>query len=330
MVEQKGRLNITWTILSMLIIASIAFANPCVGAEDPAKFPSKPITLIVAFGAGGVVDLTARSLADSASKTLGQPIVVINKPGGSGVIAVTATANADPDGYTIGTGSPSSLVVAPNLRSVPFNTKEDFSWILGYAYGVNIFCVLPDSPWKTFKDLIEEARKNPGKLSYATAGTFSGAHLAILRVFSIEKVNLNHVPVAGGKEMITQLLGGHISAGMSTDTAPFIRPGKLRPLMVQSEKRIAEIPEVPTFVELGYKVPFLQWCTIIGPKGMDPRIVKKLSDAFKKAMDEPSFKELCKTIMFTPSFMDSESLKAKMLNDYDTIKIMVKEFGFTK
>ena len=330
MIEQKGKFNITWTVLSLLIVASLALVHPCVGAEDPGKFPSKPITLIVPLAAGGLTDLTGRKLADLASKILGQPIVVVNKVGGVGVIGATAVANADPDGYTVSANPCSSLVIVPHLRSVSYNTKEDFTWIMQYGDFSQIFCVLADSRWKTFKDLIEEARKNPGKLNYATAGPLGGQHILMEYVFNLEKVKLNHVPVGGAAEVVTKLLGGHIDAGISADMVPLIRAGRFRALVLQGEKRLEQFPDVPTFSELGYKVVAPSWIGIIGPKGLDPRIVKKLGDAFKKAYDEPSFKELCKTLMMTPIFRDSDSFKVMALNDFDVQGRILKELGFSK
>ena len=239
-------------------------------------------------------------------------------------------AKADPDGYTVSANPCSSLVIVPHLRSVSYNTKEDFTWIMQYGDYSQIFCVLADSRWKTFKDFIEEARKNPGKLNYATAGPLGAQHILMEYVFMLDKVKLNHVPVGGAAEVVTQLLGGHIDAGISADMVPHIRTGRFRALVLQGEKRLDVFPDVPTFFELGYKVVAPSWIGIIGPKGLDPRIAKKLGDAFKKAYDEPSFKELCNTLMMTPIFRDSESFKVMALNDFDAQGRILKELGFAK
>jgi len=330
MIEQKGKFNITWTVLSLLIVASLALVHPSLGAEDPAKFPSKPITLIVQFAAGGVADLTGRKLADLGSKVLGQPVVVVSKAGGGGVIGANAVAKAEPDGYTIGVISWSAPVVIPHLRPVPYNTKEDFTWIMLYADLSQIFCFQTESRWKTLKEFIEEARKNPGKLNYATPSPLGGQHILMEQVFAIEKVKLNHVPVGGGAEVVTKLLGGHIDAGIAAEMPTQVRAGRVRGLAVQGEKRMEQFPDIPTFFELGYKVEAPLWIGLCAPKGLDPQIHKKLYDAFKKAYEDPSFKELLSTLYCTPNFKDSESFKSLVFKDFDAQGRVLKELGLAK
>lgn len=328
--EKERKYRNFWKFITWGMTFFVLIVRPCVGAEDPAKYPSRPITLVVTFAAGGLGDLTGRRLADLASKVLGQPVVVVNKVGGAGVIGVTAVAKADPDGYTIGIISYSAPVIVPHLRSVPYNTKEDFTWIMQYADMTQIFCVQTESRWKTFRELIEEARKNPGKLNYATAGPLGGQHIFLEYVFSLEKVKLNHVPVGGAAEVITKLMGGHIDAGISSDMAPHMRSGRFRALALQGEKRLEPFPDIPTFYELGYKVDAPLWIGICGPKGLDPRIVKKLADAFKKAYEEAAFKELCATLVMTPIYRDSESFKTIVLRDFDSQGKILKELGLAK
>ena len=330
--EMEGqKLNMKkWKAFSCAVVLFCLIANPCFSAEDPLKFPSKPITLVVQFAAGGVADLTGRKLADSASKILGQPVVVVSKVGGGGVIGATAVAKAEPDGYTIGIISWSAPVIIPHLRSVPYNTKEDFTWILQYADLSQIFCVQTESRWKTLKDLIEEARKNPGKLNYATPSPLGGQHILMEQVFAIEKVKLNHVPVGGGAEVVTKLLGGHIDGGIAAETPSQVKAGRFRGLAVQGEKRMEPFPDIPTFFELGYKVEAPLWIGLCAPKSVDTQIVKKLHDAFKKAYEEPSFKELLVTLYCTPIFRDPESFKAMVLRDFDAQGRVLKELGFAK
>ena len=245
--------------------------HPGVASEDPAKLSSKPITLVVQFAAGGVADLTGRKLADSASKILGQPVIVVGKVGGGGVIGATAVAKAGPDGYTIGVVSWSAPVIIPHQRSVPYNTKEDFTWIMQYADLSQILCVQRESRWKTMKDLIEEARKNPGKPNYATPSPLGGPHILTEQVFAMEKVKLNHVPVGGGVEVVTKLLGGHIDAGIAAETPAQVKAGRFRGLAVQGGKPMGQFSDIPAFFEVGYKAEALVWIGLCAPKGVDPR-----------------------------------------------------------
>ena len=327
---QERAMKANWKAFSWAIVLFSLIASPCFSAEDPARFPSKPITLVVQFAAGGVADLTGRKLADSASKILGQPVVVVSKVGGGGVIGATAVAKADPDGYTIGIISWSAPVIIPHLRAVPYNTKEDFAWIMQYADLSQIFCVQTESRWKTMKDLIAEARKEPGKLNYATPSPLGGQHILMEQVFALEKVKLNHVPVGGGAEVVTKLLGGHIDAGIAAETPAQVKTGRFRGLAVQGEKRMEAFPDIPTFFELGYNVEAPLWIGLCAPKGVDKQILKKLQEAFKKAYEEASFKELLGTLYCTPIFRDAESFEKMVHKDFDAQGKVLKELGLAK
>ncbi len=317
-----------WEIFVYMAIVLGTLSPPALGAEDPAKFPSKPITLIIHFAVGGSTDLTGRKLADTASKILGQPIITENKVGGAGVIGLNAVAKANPDGYTIGTFSYSASVIAPHLRSVPYNVKQDFSYILQYAEYPQAFCVLANARWKTFKEFIEDARKNPDKLNYATAGAKSGQHILMEQIALAENVKITHVPTQGGSEVVSQQLGGHVDGSLAAELAPHVLSGKVRALAVAGEKRLESMPTIPTFAELGYKLESPLWLGLCAPKGVDPRIIKKLHDAFKKAYEDPSFRELCTTLVMTPIYRDSDAFEKLVKRDFDSQAIILKKLGF--
>jgi tripartite-type tricarboxylate transporter receptor subunit TctC len=333
MEKQKRKFEFGLEAFLWVIIVFAIFVyplNPCLAGEDPAKFPSKPITMIVPWPPGGTADLSTRKIADSASKILGQPIVIANKGGGAGVIGINAIAKADADGYTIGNITHSPVVMIPHLRSVPYNTKEDFTFIMQFAEFMYAFCVLSDSPWKTFKDFIEEARKRSGKLTYCTPGPLSVCHVFLEQVALVENVKLNHLPVQGDAEMVSQHLGGHVDGSLGAPLIPYIPTGKVRGLAVMSEKRLGVIPDVPTFPELGYKIDYSILCGLVAPKGLDPRVVRKLNESFKKGYEDPSFKEFLATLGMTPVYKDSESFKAMVLKDYDRLGTALKKLGFAK
>jgi tripartite-type tricarboxylate transporter receptor subunit TctC len=324
--EERGMVEISGKFFLCVIILFVLVVNPCVGAEDPAKFPSRPITMIIQWGAGGVADTSGRKLADLASNILGQPIVVENKPGGGGVTGMSIVAKAEPDGYTIGTVTNSPAVIVPHMRPVPYSTKEDFTWIMQYGEFDHIFCVQADSPWKTFKEFIEEARKNPGKLKYAPHGVLSAQHIAMEYIFVQEKVKVSFVPVGGGAEADRLLLGGHVDSVDSASLFPHLKSGRIRGLMaVLSEKRIPDLPDIPTHREVGYKIDFPNWGGVYAPKGLDPLILRKLFEAFKKAHEDPSFRELLAMRYISPVFRDSDSFKAKVFQDFDNTGKALKE-----
>jgi len=321
---------LVWKFFPWVIILLFISVDSSMGAEEPAKYPSRPITMIIQWAAGGTTDLSGRKLAELAGKILGQPIVVENKVGGSGVIGINAVAKAAPDGYTIGTITNSAIVIIPHLRSVPYNSKEDFTYLMQYGeYGM-IFSVLADSPCKTFKDFIREAQENPGKLKYASPGPSSSPHIFMEYVFRTERVKVNHIPVAGGVEADRQLLGGHLDGAITPDFIPYIKGKKVRGLAAQTEKRLEGALDVPTFVELGYNVELPNWMGVCAPKGLDPLITKKLFDAFKKAYEDPSFQESMGKFYLPTIFRDPESFKAFVLKDFETQGRVLKELGFSK
>jgi tripartite-type tricarboxylate transporter receptor subunit TctC len=324
--KRKGS-KVRWNVLLWGMIFCSSLVSFCFGGEDPAKFPTKPITMIVHYSPGGSTDLTGRKLADLASKVLGQPIIVENKSGGGGVIGTTAVSKAAPDGYTVGTVTYGPTVFAPHLRSVPYETKKDFTYILQYSSTTLMFAVRADSPWKTFEDFIAEARKNPGKLNYSTPGPMTGQNIFMEQVFSAAKVKVNHVPGKGGTEATLLVLGGHTEAVFTSEVIPHVEAGKLRALAILLEQRHKRFPDVPTFLELGYKIEPITWMGLYGPKGIDSRILKKLYGAFKKAQQDPSFHELCATLNLTPVLRDPKSFKAKVFADFDANKKALKEFG---
>ena len=251
-------------------------------------FPARPITLIVPWPAGGSTDRHHRALAEIAAKHLGQQIVVQNAPGGGGTTGPgTMALTARPDGYTIAQ-FPMGMLRVPHMQKVPWHPINDFSFILGvsgYTFG---FVVRADSPYKTFMEYVEAARKQPGKIDYGSTGTGTSPHLPLEELSDIAKIQLNHIPFKGNADLMQALLGGHVMAQSdATGWDKFVDGGQMRLLVTFGEKRTKRWPTVPTAKELGYGVVSQSPYGIVGPKGMDPAIVKTLHDAFRKAMDDP-------------------------------------------
>ena len=274
----------------LLALAALALAAPAALAQ---AFPSRPITLIVPWPAGGSTDRHLRVLAEAASKQLGQNVIVQNVPGGGGTTGPgTMALNAKPDGYTIAQ-FPMGMLRIPHMQKTAWNPISDFSHIIGvtgYTFG---FVVRSDSPYKTFTDFIEAARKQPGKIDFGSTGTGTSPHLLIEEVADVAKVELNHIPFKGNADLMQALLGGHVmSASDATGWDKFVDAGQMRLLVSFGEQRIKRWPNVPTAKELGYKVVANSPYGLVGPKGMDPAVMKTLHDAFKKAMDDPKHVEV--------------------------------------
>jgi tripartite-type tricarboxylate transporter receptor subunit TctC len=274
-----------------LLVGAAALALPF--ATRAQAFPAKPITLIVPWPAGGSTDRHLRTLAEIASKSLGQTIVVENRPGGGGTSGPGAMAlTARPDGYTIAQ-YPMGMLRVPHMQKVQWDPLKDFTFIIGvsgYTFG---FTVRSDSPYKTFNDYIEAARKEPGKIDYGSTGIGTSPHLLMEELAGNAKVALNHVPFKGNADLTQALLGGHVMA-MSDATGwdKFVDAGQMRLLVTFGEQRTRRWPSVPTAKELGYNVVATSPYGFVGPKGMDPAVVKTLHDAFRKALDDPKHLEV--------------------------------------
>lgn len=271
------------------LLRALAIAALAAGGQAFAQaYPTRPITLIVPWPAGGSTDRHLRGLAELASKHLGQNIIVENKPGGGGTSGPgTMALTAKPDGYTIAQ-FPLGMLRLPQMQKVQWNPLTDFSFIIGvtgYTFGVT---VRADSPYKSFNEYIEAARKAPGKIDYGSTGIGTSPHLNMEELAENAKVELNHVPFKGNADLTQALLGGHVMAQSdATGWDKFVDGGQMRLLVTFGEKRTKRWPTVPTAKELGYGVVSQSPYGIVGPKGMDPAIVKTLHDAFRKAMDDP-------------------------------------------
>lgn len=271
----------------LALVMSLQAIPAVVSAQE--KYPAKPINFFIGFPAGGTTDVCARPLVAAAAKILGQPIIVANKPGGASAVAAATLKNEKPDGYTIGI-LPTGAVLSQHMRKVPYDSAKDFTPIIQYAVYLYGLVVKSDSPWKTFKEFIDYAKANPGKIRYSTAGPGSPQHLVMERLALAEKVKWTHIPFDGGGPAIANLLGGHVEASsQTTEWKKHVEVGTLRLLAVYGEKRMRDFPNVPTLLDLGYKIVAPSLISIVGPKGLSPQIAETLHGAFKKAMEDPDF-----------------------------------------
>ncbi|MES2715755.1 MAG: tripartite tricarboxylate transporter substrate binding protein [Pseudomonadota bacterium] len=272
-------------LLALAALAPLAGTSAITQAQ---AYPSRAITLVVPWPAGGSTDRHLRALAEIASRHLGQQIVVQNQPGGGGTNGPgNMGLQGRPDGYTIAQ-YPMGMLRIPHMQKTAWHPLNDFTFIIGltgYSFG---FVVRSDSPYKTFKDYIEAARKAPGKIDFGSTGTGTSPHLLIEEVSDVTGVQLNHIPFKGNADLMQALLGGHVSAASdATGWDKFVDAGQMRLLVSFGEQRMKRYPNVPTAKELGYNVVSNSPYGLAGPKGMDPALVKTLHDAFKKAMDDP-------------------------------------------
>jgi tripartite-type tricarboxylate transporter receptor subunit TctC len=291
-------------------------------------FPSKPVTLIVPWPAGGSTDRHLRGLAEIASKYLGQNVVVENRPGGGGTIGPSQMAlQAKPDGYTI-SQFPMGMLRIPHMQKSAWNPLTDFTYIIGvtgYTFGMT---VRADSPYKSFNEYIEAARKEPGKIDYASTGIGTTPHLNMEEVAMNAKVTLNHVPFKGNADSTQALLGGHVMAQSdATGWDKYVDGGQMRLLVTFGDTRTKRWPNVPTAKELGYGVVSTSPYGIAGPKGMDPAVVKTLHDAFKKAIDDPKHLELLAQLSQDVWYLNSEDYAKWVRDTFGKEKALIDRLG---
>jgi tripartite-type tricarboxylate transporter receptor subunit TctC len=272
----------------LLAAALIGFAS----IAQAQQFPNRPVTLIVPWPAGGGTDIGMRALAAATEKHLGQSIVIENRPGAGGTIGpANMAANAKPDGYTI-SQLPITVFRMPFIQKTSFDPAKDFTYIIhltGYTFGV---VVRADAPWKTFQELLDDAKANPGKINYGTPGAGTSLHITMEQIAKQKGVKWTQVPFKGQADSMNALLGGHIHVQAdSTGWAGAVNGGQARLLVTWGTARTKNWPNVPTLKETGVDMISNSPFGIGGPKGMDPAVVKVLHDAFKKGMEEPIYRD---------------------------------------
>ncbi len=309
--------------LALAVLGLAAFASPAALAQG---YPNRAITLIVPWPAGGSTDTHMRKLAELASRQLGQAVIVENKPGASGMLGPAGMArNASPDGYTI-----SQLTVAafrqPYMQKVDWDPIRDFTYIIGvsgYAFGL---VVRNDSPFKSFDDVMAFARANPGQMSYASTGTGTSPHLLVEDLASKAGVQLLHVPFKGNADSTQALMGGHVMVQSdATGWGKFVDQGAFRLLVTFGDQRTRW--GAPTAKELGYDVVSYSPYGIVGPKGMDPKVVKILHDAFKKAMDDPEHQKVLQQLDQVYWYRSSDDYAKWAAETYVSERALIERLG---
>jgi tripartite-type tricarboxylate transporter receptor subunit TctC len=320
------------------IIAAVAVVALSAGgfaasvcAQPAAGFPNKPITLIMSWPAGTGIDLWHRAMGEAAGKVLGQPVVVENRTGASGTAGPAGmAATAKPDGYTI-SHIPITMFRLPFMQKAPWDPISDFTYIIhisGFMFGVT---VRADSPFKTFKDMIEWARANPGKLTYGSPGAGTSLHIGMEQIAGQEGIKWTMVPFKGGPETHAALLGGHVmAAAEGQGWWPHVDAGQERVLCIWTERRHPRLPDTPTLQELGYPFVFDSPFGIAGPRGMDPAIAKKLHDAFKEAMSDPKAMEIQKRYDYVNRYMNSEDYARFVMAQVAEQKAVIERLGLAK
>ncbi len=310
----------------------LLFALSITASSAFAQYPERPITMVVPFPPGGVADTVARPVADAMSKTLGKSVVIENKGGAGGAIGIGSAASAKPDGYTI-LMSLSSISILPEADKIlgrkPAYQLDQFKPIARITADPTVLVVRADSPWKTAEEFIENAKRDPGKITYGSSGLYGTMHVPMEILSHSAQVQLSHIPYTGAGPAVAALLGNHVQA-LATGPASVIqqvKAGTVRPLAHWGDKPIASMPDVPSLESLGYDARFIQWSGVFVPAATPPDVIQKLSSELDKIGADPAF---AKTIGNTGSPLDylpAEQFTQYVAEDAKSIGDAVQKMG---
>jgi tripartite-type tricarboxylate transporter receptor subunit TctC len=315
--------------LSAILLVLAALAVPA-AAQEP--YPTRPVTIVVPFPPGGVADLTARPLAPALERVLRQPVVITNKAGAAGAVGNQSVAVARPDGYTLLLGIVSISILPEKdvlFGQTPSYTRDQFVGIARLNADPPLLVVGAETPWKSVKELLEDARRRPGEITYASSGIYGASHVPMEMFLQPAGVRMRHLPTTGGGPATTAVLGGHAALWASPPSValPHLKAGKLRALATWGAARLTAFPDVPTLRELGYDVEYYLWAGLFAPKAIPAHVLKALRDATRQAVQDPEFKAAMARIETPIAYQDTDEFKAWWDRDAQTLAAVIKRIG---
>jgi tripartite-type tricarboxylate transporter receptor subunit TctC len=318
------------TIMAMSVASIPGLQSPASSAQD---YPARPVRFIVPFPPGGAIDTLARLFAQHLGTAWNQPVTVENRPGASGIIGTELVAKAPPDGLTLGWGAVSTHGINAGLyRRLPYDTIKDFVPVAPVAIVPNLLIVNSTMPVQTVQELVKRAKAEPGKLSYASAGSGSTLHISCELFKRIAQVDLLHVPYKGSSPALTDVLAGQVPVMCDSVTSalPHIRSGKLRALGITSTRRSSALPSVPTLAEAGVKdYEMNPWFGVLAPAGTPPAIVAQVNADIRKVLALPEVQARLREIGAEPMDASPEQFAATIKADVDKWGQLVREMGIT-
>jgi tripartite-type tricarboxylate transporter receptor subunit TctC len=314
----------------LIVLAFCAWAAPA-SADDP--YPTRPITIVVPFPPGGIADLTARPLAASLERILKQPVVVTNKAGAAGAVGMQSVAIARPDGYTLLLGLV-SISLLPERDALfgrpPSYTRDQFVGIARLNADPTVLVVNAELPWKSLKELLDDARKRPGEITYASSGIYGASHVPLeMLLQAAGGLKMRHLPTTGGAPATTAVLGQHAALWASPPALalPHVKAGKLRPLATWGASRLAAFPEVPTLKELGYDLEYYAWAGLFAPRAVTPAVFKTLREAVRQAVQDPELRSAMDKVQTPIAYQDADEFKTWWDRDAQRLAEVVRKIG---
>jgi tripartite-type tricarboxylate transporter receptor subunit TctC len=308
------------SIVILLVSSSLAFSQ---------QYPTKPINVMLGYSPGGTLDTTFRPLAKAAEKYLGQSLVITNNGAGGGTVGLGLAVKESPDGYHLDVCHSGLLTMTPHMRALPYK-HDDLVPVMAYGMPQSALAVKADSPWKTVKDVVEFAKKNPGKFTYFYGTVGAPTHLAVEYIAKTEGVKVTPVPFAGGGPALAAFLGGHISGFSGSAFMPQARDGSVRILAFYLANRAKEFPNVPTLKELGYNFVNDEIFLVGVPKGTPSAIVKRLEEAFKKAMEDQAFLQTAAKMDILPNYQSGDEVAKYLTSAYARYGKMIDDLNIPK
>jgi tripartite-type tricarboxylate transporter receptor subunit TctC len=300
-------------------------------ASSQEKFPVRGIEMVISFAPGGATDVGSRILADELSRVLKVPVTPVNKPGASGTTGAAYILKLKRDGYAVFAATGGPVINGPlTLPDVAYDVFKDFTPVAYFASIPNVFVTKGDSPWRSLSDVIDYARKNPGKVTCGSAGTGTESHFNFEILKSLTKLNMTHVPFKSGGDVIPQVLGGHVSMGVNVIAAagPQIKAGTLKGLGITSSKRLPDYPDVPTTAEQGYpQVNVPTWLGYLVASGTPESAVKILSAAFEKAIKDPALVQKAEKAGYIVEYKNPQEFRKYLEDQYGIVSKVAKEAG---
>ena len=318
----------TRSLAAAVLALILSFTGPAV-ADEP--FPNRAITIVNPFPPGGQADLSGRPLAAALERVLKHPVVITNKPGAAGAVGMQSVSVAKPDGYTI-------LITVPAISTIPevdklFGrtptfTREQFTPLARINADPCVVVVNAEQPWKTLRELIDDAKKRPGQITYSSSGLYGASHVPMQMLLDAAGVTMRHLPTTGGGPATTAVLGGHAQLWCSTTgpAAPHVKSGKFRALAVTSAQRHPHF-DAPTLKELGYDVEYYLWIGLFAPKATPAPVVKALREAVRQAVEDPALKSALEKIQSPLAYQDADDFRSWWEADAKRLAVVVERIG---